>query len=34
MIGTGTLLIAVTLIVAMVLTLGLLLRLLKDADGL
>ena len=34
MVGTGTLSIAVTFVVAMVVTLGLLLRLLKHADGL
>jgi len=34
MIGIGTLIIAITFVVAMVVTLGLLLRLLKDADGL
>ena len=34
MIGTATLIIVVTFSVAMVLTLGLLLRLLKEADGL
>ncbi len=34
MIGTGTLIIAITFVVAMVLTLGMLLRLLEDADGL
>lgn len=34
MIGTATLIIAVTFVVAMVLTLGILLRLLKTADGL
>jgi hypothetical protein len=34
MVGIGTLIVAVTVIVAMTLTLGLLLRLLRDADGL
>ncbi|AAV48321.1 hypothetical protein HISP_16035 [Haloarcula hispanica N601] len=34
MIGLGTLLIILTVFVVMTLTLGLLLRLLKDADGL
>ncbi|ACM58778.1 hypothetical protein halTADL_1234 [Halohasta litchfieldiae] len=34
MVGTGTLIIGVSLTVVMVLTLGLLLRLFKDADGL
>lgn len=33
MIGTGTLVIGITFVVAMVLTLGMLLRLLRDADG-
>jgi len=34
MIGTGTLIIAVAFVVAMALALGLLFRLLKEADGL
>lgn len=34
MIGIGTLIIAITFVVAMAVTLGLLLRLLKDVDGL
>lgn len=34
MVGTGTLIIGITFVGAMVLTLGLLLRLLKNADGL
>ena len=34
MVGTGTLIIAITFIVAMVLTLAMLLRLLNNADGL
>ncbi len=34
MVGTGTLIIATAFVVAMVLTLGMLLRLLKNADGL
>jgi hypothetical protein len=34
MVGTGTLIIAITFVVAMVVTLGILLRLLKNADGL
>lgn len=33
MIGIGTLIIALTIIVSMTLTLGILLRLLRDADG-
>jgi hypothetical protein len=34
MVGIGTLVIALTVVVAMTLTLGLLLRLLRDTDGL
>ncbi|SEP18474.1 hypothetical protein SAMN05216388_104124 [Halorientalis persicus] len=34
MVGTGTVIIGITFAVVMILALGLLLRLLKDADGL
>lgn len=34
MVGTGTVIIAITFVAVMILVLGLLLRLLKDADGL
>ena len=33
MVGIGTLIVAIAFVLAMVVTLGLLLRLLKDADG-